>query len=139
MAGDNRCTKSEHLQRVGKVEECLMLGYTRSKILEEIGQKYGVGESQVENYMTAAYKRIREINDRNLEDTRAWLFRKYIEVFNRAVEAGNIQEQRGCLNSIAKISGAEQAPEERPAAIPDLADQDLRRDLKKDLNQEAIH
>ncbi len=66
-----RCTNAEAEARLTQTIDWLIRGYGRRDILRMASDAWGVGERQIENYLTRAYTYLREENEKEREELTA--------------------------------------------------------------------
>ena len=95
---------------INEVQCDLVNGVLRSDIFrkfkeglyENLGEKR-IGERQVQNYIQAAWTKMKEDRVDKINELRDMLFSQYMAIYNDAVEVGNTMGAKSCLDSIAKI------------------------------------
>lgn len=102
-----KSTKVEIIQRVREVQTHLLQGYTRNDILQ-YGSKWKVSDRQIDDYIAAARKNIKEVSQAGLENDLAIILSAMWETFRRAVSQNNVGEQRQILMAIAKLKGMDE-------------------------------
>lgn len=95
---------------INEVQCDLVNGVMRSDIFrkfneglyENLGEKK-IGERQIQNYIKAAWEKMKEDRVDKVNELRDMLFSQYMALYNDAVEVGNTITAKSCLDSIAKI------------------------------------
>ena len=95
---------------INEVQVDLVNGVLRSDIFrkfnegmyENLGDKK-IGERQIQNYIQAAWHKMKEDRVEKVQELRDLLFSQYMAIYNDAVEVGNTMGAKSCLDSIAKI------------------------------------
>lgn len=104
-----KSTKAEVDQRVTEIQTLLLQGQTRSFIQRYAkNQQWGVGEDQVDKYMTQATQIIKEINLATVQDNMALISSNLWDLYRKASKDSNLSEQHKILMSIAKLKGLDQ-------------------------------
>lgn len=95
---------------INEVQCDLVNGVLRSDIFrkfneglyENLGEKK-IGERQIQNYINAAWEKMKEDRVEKVNELRDMLFSQYMALYNDAVMDGNTITAKSCLDSIAKI------------------------------------
>lgn len=95
---------------INEVQCDLVNGVLRSDIFrkfndglyENLGEKK-IGERQIQNYIKAAWEKMKEDRVYKVNELRDMLFSQYMALYNDAVQIGNTVAAKSCLDSIAKI------------------------------------
>ena len=95
---------------INEVQCDLVNGVLRSDIFrkfndglyENLGEKK-IGERQIQNYIKAAWEKMKEDRVDKVNELRDMLFSQYMALYNDAVQIGNTLAAKSCLDSIAKI------------------------------------
>ena len=95
---------------INEVQCDLVNGVLRSDIFrkfndglyENLGEKK-IGERQIQNYIKAAWEKMKEDRVDKVNELRDMLFSQYMALYNDAVQFGNTLAAKSCLDSIAKI------------------------------------
>lgn len=95
---------------INEVQCDLVNGVLRSDIFrkfneglyENLGEKK-IGERQIQNYVNAAWEKMKEDRVEKVNELRDMLFSQYMALYNDAVMDGNTIAAKSCLDSIAKI------------------------------------
>ena len=95
---------------INEVQCDLVNGVLRSDIFrkfndglyENLGEKK-IGERQIQNYIKAAWEKMKEDRVDKVNELRDMLFSQYMALYNDAVQIGNTVAAKSCLDSIAKI------------------------------------
>jgi len=95
---------------INSVQVDLVNGVLRSDIFrkfkeglyEDLGEKR-IGDRQIQNYIKAAWLRMKEDRVEKVQELRDLLFSQYMAQYNEATEMGNVLAAKSCLDSIAKI------------------------------------
>lgn len=95
---------------INEVQCDLVNGVLRSDIFrkfneglyENLGEKK-IGERQIQNYINAAWEKMKEDRVEKVNELRDMLFSQYMALYNDAVMDGNTIAAKSCLDSIAKI------------------------------------
>jgi len=129
-------TNAEVAQRVQAVREWLLEGNTRSDILRYT-TSWKITDRTVDEYMARATDEIKEINDIDFKTNRSLVLKNLWETYGRAKEAKNLKEQKGILDSIARICGLEKLVIEVKDEFPDLDQVEVLNELEERLS--AVH
>lgn len=111
------CVSQKKLDEYDRVErlineiQCdLVNGVLRSDIFrkfkeglyENLGEKK-IGERQIQNYITAAWHKMKEDRVEKVQELRDMLFSQYMAQYAEATQMGNVIAAKSCLDSIARI------------------------------------
>lgn len=101
-----RATALESQERVLEIQGFLLSGRTRTQILASC-KKWRVSDRQVDNYIAAAWKVIKEINERQYEENLSIVSSHLWDIFaeSRAIKDGHLSLK--ILTQIAKVQGLE--------------------------------
>lgn len=101
----------DRVERLIEEIQCdLVNGVLRSTIFrkfkerqyENLGEK-NIGERQIQNYITAAWQKMKEDRVEKIQELRDMLFSQYMAQYSEATEMGNVIAAKSCLDSIARI------------------------------------
>lgn len=99
-----RSSNHEHDQRLKIVYEALLLGETRWEILQK-GSSWKISDRSIDELIAIARKMLQEVNSTTYEENRYLVLKNMWKVYQAALNANNIKEQRMCLSDIADITG----------------------------------
>lgn len=74
----------------------------KEELYENLGEKK-IGERQIQNYITAAWAKMKEDRVEKAQELRDMLFSQYMAIYNEATTTGNVLAAKSTLDSIAKI------------------------------------
>lgn len=74
----------------------------KEELYENLGEKK-IGERQIQNYITAAWHKMKEDRVEKAQELRDMLFSQYMAIYNEATTTGNVLAAKSTLDSIAKI------------------------------------
>ena len=74
----------------------------RDRQYENLSEK-NIGERQIQNYIKAAWLKLKENRVEKVNELRDMLFNQYMAQYNEATEMGNVMAAKSCLDSIAKV------------------------------------
>lgn len=134
-----KSTKSQVDKRVKEIQALLLEGHTRSYILQHPSiKKWNIVERSIDDYIAKAWASIKEINQLSAQDHMSTITSQLWAVFRRAVESGNLSEQRQTLTAIAKLRGLDETTvnhvieDQRP--LRHMTDAELDAILEQDVN-----
>ena len=88
----------------------LINGVLRSEIFNKFRDRQytnlsekNIGERQIQNYIKAAWLKLKENRVDKVNELRDMLFNQYMAQYNEATMNGNVLGAKSCLDSIAKI------------------------------------
>jgi hypothetical protein len=129
--------KSTHAivdQRVSKIADMLLSGYTRSIILRYIAENtdWKVKTRQVENYIQKANDRITKDNLLQLSRNKILAVARYLLIFREAMEKGDYSNAIKAHNSVDNITGVK-APDKIEATVlqENITDDEIDQIMKK--------
>jgi len=121
--------QAEMEKRVTKVTELVLDGRARYEIVKIAEETWQVGENQTDKYIRKAKERLRQLNDKDIEDYRSTIIANLWVLFRDARKVRSIKEQHKILMSLAKVRGLDRQvithefPETRELAT--LSDEEL--------------
>lgn len=131
----NKSTEAEIDLRVSEVQDLLLNGETRHKIVR-FGSKWGISARQIDDYIAAARERIKEINATSLQENMALVTTNLWRIFRASVIEGDLAEANKALMNLAKVKGLENYTVthviEDKRELADLPDAELDRLLLED-------
>jgi hypothetical protein len=74
----------------------------KERLYENLGDK-NIGDRQIQNYITAAWHKMKEDRIDKIQELRDMLFSQYMSQYNEATATGNVIAAKSCLDSIARI------------------------------------
>lgn len=111
VVSQKKLDEYDRVERLISEIQCdLVNGVLRSDIFrkfkeglyENLGEKK-IGERQIQNYITAAWHKMKEDRVEKVQELRDMLFSQYMAQYNEATEMGNVIAAKSCLDSIARI------------------------------------
>lgn len=135
-----RKAKPHHIvtARIKEVKEWLLLGYTRSEVLQ-LSSKFKVSDRMVDEYIKQARDQIREVNQLETKDMLDELVASQRVLYRAAIATKDLKLARQILMDIAKLRGLDQTT----VNVNVQRDEDLMKmsddDLDKILGQEQRH
>lgn len=95
---------------IEEVQVDLVNGVLRSEIFRKFSERQyanlsekNIGERQIQNYIKAAWLKMKEDRVEKVQELRDMLFSQYMSQYNEATMNGNVLAAKSCLDSIAKI------------------------------------
>jgi hypothetical protein len=138
----NKSTKLVVLERVNKVSELLLDGFSRSDIIQYASnEKWELSNRQVDDYIQKATHLYESEVVVDREKIYKAHIRKREKLFKAAVKVGNLKVAASILNDLAKIDGS--AIDRKELNIKgnlgthDLSDEDLDKMIKKEINNQG--
>lgn len=95
------------LVRVSEIQELILLGHTRSSILQ-LTSKYRVSDRMIDDYISKAKANISEVNNLTLQDNLATIVSNQWLLYRAAIAGKNLQLARQILMDVAKVRGLDQ-------------------------------
>ena len=136
-----KSTKAEIDQRLTEIQELLLDGHTRHKILQ-YGSKWKVSNRTVDEYIAQATALLKEINQASVQDNLAIITANQWKLYRSSVKDGNLATARQILMDLAKLRGLEHQTINHiiqdTRELADLSDADLEKMLE-DANEPASH
>lgn len=111
VVSQKKLDEYDRVERLISEIQCdLVNGVLRSDIFrkfkeglyENLGEKK-IGERQIQNYITAAWHKMKEDRVEKVQELRDMLFSQYMAIYNESTTTGNVLAAKSCLDSIAKI------------------------------------
>lgn len=103
---DDVSTKAEVNNRINEIANLLSVGYTRSYILS-YGSKWSISDRQIDNYISEAWKKLKEINDLSIQDNLSMVTNQLWDLYRDSRANNDRQNANKALAQIAKIKGLE--------------------------------
>jgi hypothetical protein len=103
----NKATNAEAEQRVKIIAQLLLDGYPRPEILEYCSEKMGLRRAQTDNMISRATKRIKAINEIEVDQLIANVTSNYWGLFREARKKKNVAVAAQILGQISKLKGIE--------------------------------
>lgn len=101
-----KSTKAEINQRVNEISNLLLVGYTRSYILQ-YASKWQISDRHVDEYIKRAWQNIKEINDLTLQDNLSMITNQLWDLYRDARANNDRANANKALAQLAKIKGLE--------------------------------
>lgn len=108
MESKSKSTKIELSQRVKEVSGLLLEGRTRSHILQYGSDVWNISERQIDDYISMAWKNIREVNALDFKDNVSVVINNLWDVYRQARIDNDKKNALVALAQIAKIKGLDQ-------------------------------
>lgn len=111
VVSQKKLDEYDRVERLISEIQCdLVNGVLRSDIFrkfkeglyENLGEKK-IGERQIQNYIVAAWAKMKEDRVEKAQELRDMLFSQYMAIYNEATTTGNVLAAKSTLDSIAKI------------------------------------
>lgn len=111
VVSQKKLDEYDRVERLISEIQCdLVNGVLRSDIFrkfkeglyENLGEKK-IGERQIQNYITAAWAKMKEDRVEKAQELRDMLFSQYMAQYAEATQMGNVIAAKSCLDSIARI------------------------------------
>lgn len=111
VVSQKKLDEYDRVERLINEIQCdLVNGVLRSDIFrkfkeglyENLGEKK-IGERQIQNYITAAWHKMKEDRVEKVQELRDMLFSQYMAQYAEATQMGNVIAAKSCLDSIARI------------------------------------
>lgn len=111
VVSQKKLDEYDRVERLISEIQCdLVNGVLRSDIFrkfkeglyENLGEKK-IGERQIQNYITAAWAKMKEDRVEKVQELRDMLFSQYMAQYAEATQMGNVIAAKSCLDSIARI------------------------------------
>lgn len=111
VVSQKKLDEYDRVERLISEIQCdLVNGVLRSDIFrkfkeglyENLGEKK-IGERQIQNYIVAAWAKMKEDRVEKAQELRDMLFSQYMAIYNESTTTGNVLAAKSCLDSIAKI------------------------------------
>lgn len=97
-----KANKAQASSRTKQVVDWILLGYTRSEIVRFCSDKWDIGDRQVDDYMAAANREIKEVNLMTIDQTLAQITKAMWNEYRKAHEAS---DRIAALKAIAQFKG----------------------------------
>lgn len=106
---NKRKAKPHHIvtARIKEVKEWLLLGYTRSEVLQ-LSSKFKVSDRMVDEYIKQARDQIREVNQFETKDMLDELVASQRVLYRAAIATKDLKLARQLLMDMAKLRGLDQ-------------------------------
>lgn len=103
----SKTLRTHVLARISEVQELILLGHTRSSILQ-LTTKYRVSDRMIDDYISKAKANISEVNSLTLQDNLATIVSNQWLLYRAAIASKNLHLARQILMDVAKVRGLDQ-------------------------------